>query len=77
MKKYALLILLFCATMAFGALVYQAAHQQTLLASEEVISADKVKETQVKEEAFSETTKEIAREGGKSVARFLFALIYK
>ncbi|MBX2951108.1 MAG: hypothetical protein KF870_01295 [Leadbetterella sp.] len=77
MKKYALLILLFCATIAFGALVYQAAHEQTALASEEVMAADKMKETQVKEEAFSETTKEIAREGGKSVTRFLFSLIYK
>ncbi len=79
MKKYALLILLFCATMALGVLVYQAAYQHTIVASvsEEVISTDKVKETQVKEEAFSEATKEIAREGGKSIARFLFSLIYK
>lgn len=77
MKKYALLLVLFCATMAFGVLVYHTAHQQTVLASEEAVSADKMKELQVKEEAFSETTKEIAREGGKSVARFLFSLIYK
>lgn len=77
MKKYALLLVLFCATMAFGVLVYQTAHQQTVLATEESVSADKMRDLQVKEEAFSETTKEIAREGSKSIARFLFSLIYK
>lgn len=79
MKKYALLILLFCVTMVLGVLVYQTAYQHTVVAavSEKTISADQVKETQVKEDAFSEATKEIAREGGKSVARFLFSLIYK
>lgn len=77
MKKYALLILLFCVTMALGVLVYQTAYEHTVVASVSEKVTDQGKDTQVKEEAFSEATKEIAREGGKSVARFLFSLIYK
>lgn len=78
MKKYALLILLFCATLAFGTLVYQAAYEQTVAASvKEAGSSEKGNETLVKEDAFSEATKEMAKESGKSAVRFLFSLIYK
>lgn len=79
MKKYALLVLLFCVTMVLGVLVYQTAHEHMTIASvtEEVSGREKTDDRRVNEEAFSEATKEIAREGGKSVARFLFSLIYK
>ncbi|WP_367913060.1 hypothetical protein [Leadbetterella sp. DM7] len=77
MKKYALLILLFCVTMAFGTLFYQAAYQHTVAASAQESTLPADKDTRVKEDAFSDATKELAREGGKSVTRFLFSLIYK
>ena len=79
MKKYALLVLLFGVTLLLGVMVYKAAHEHMALTSisEESMSSEKVFEKQVKEEAFAETTRELAREGGKSVAHFLFSLIYK
>lgn len=79
MKKYALLILLFCATVVLGALVYQTAYEHTVAASlkEGNVSVEKTNESLVKEDTFAEATKEIAKESGKSAARFLFSLIYK
>lgn len=77
MKKYALLILLFCVTVVLGALVYQTAYEHTLTASSREIPAENVHDTVVKEDTFTEATKEMAREGGKSAVRFLFSLIYK
>lgn len=79
MKKYALLILLFCATVVLGALVYQTAYQHTVVAaaSEEACTVEKTNDALVKQDAFTEATKEIAREGTKSVTHFLFSLIYK
>lgn len=79
MKKYALLVLLFCATVVLGVLVYQTAYEHTVAASvkEETVSVEKMNETLVKEDTFAEATKEIAKESGKSAARFLFSLIYK
>ena len=76
MKKYGLLALLFCATLALGWLVFQTAHTYTLEASAKP-ETERTAEMVVKEDAISETTKEMAREGGKSAVRFLFSLIYK
>lgn len=77
MKKYALLVLLFCAMVLLGAMMYQTAHQHTLTASSSEVTVEKTNELVVKEDVFSEATKEMAREGGKSAVRFLFSLIYK
>ncbi len=77
MKKYALLVLLFCATVLLGAMMYRTAHQHTLTAASQEVPVEKTYESVVKEDVFSETTKEMAREGGKSAVRFLFSLIYK
>ncbi|ADQ16748.1 hypothetical protein Lbys_1018 [Leadbetterella byssophila DSM 17132] len=74
MKKYALLILLCCVTLLLGVMVYHTAYQHTVAASENKQSSEI---TQVSETNWAETTKEKAREGGKSLAHYLFSLIYK
>ncbi len=72
MKKYALLLLLCFVTLALGGMVYHTAVQQTVAAEKAVVVEDKGGQA-----SFGDTTRELAREGGKSLAHYLFSLIYK
>jgi hypothetical protein len=72
MKKYALLLLLCCVTLLLGGMVYHTAVQQTVTAEKTVEVEDKGGKT-----SFGETTRELARESGKSLTHYLFTLIYK
>ena len=91
MKKYLLLLSMFCATFAMGTLLFNAAHKNTSIAS---ISDDSDSEkelftgrTQVKESVMSnqedsssglvDMSKEVVKDGSEVVARFIFSLIYK
>ncbi len=87
MKKYLLLLTLFCATFAMGTLLYNAAHQNTSIASISGESSVFSERTQVKQSAALESEessnglvdmgKELVKDASESVARFIFSLIYK
>jgi hypothetical protein len=72
MKKYALLVLLCCVTLVLGGMVYHTAVQQTVAAEKAAVVEDKGGKA-----SFGEATRDLAREGGKSLAHYLFSLIYK
>jgi hypothetical protein len=91
MKKYLLLFTLFCATFAMGTLLYNAAHQNTSIASisddnemKEGFFLDRatLKESKLEEdgsaaEGLVEMSKEVIKDASESMARFIFSLIYK
>lgn len=91
MKKYLLLLTLFCATFAMGTLLFNAAHQNTSIASiadestfEEGLFSGRaeVKESVSKENedassGLVEITKEAIKDGSEVLAKFIFSLIYK
>ena len=91
MKKYLLLLTLFCATFAMGTLLFNAAHQNTSIAaisdentSDSGLFLDRaeVKESVMSDKentsnGFKEVSKELIKDASESTARFIFSLIYK